>query len=113
MQIYCCCVHLQYPVFPVICSFQHRGPFRMRIYERENFGGQMHELVEDCESIQDRYRMCDIESCNVLDGYWLMFEQPFFRGRMLYLSPGEYRNLRELASEEARFNSIRRITESF
>nr|XP_033471680.1 gamma-crystallin M2-like [Epinephelus lanceolatus] len=25
----------------------HRGQFRMRIYERENLGGQMHELMDD------------------------------------------------------------------
>uniref|UniRef100_A0A667ZFB3 Crystallin, gamma M5 n=1 Tax=Myripristis murdjan TaxID=586833 RepID=A0A667ZFB3_9TELE len=48
----------------------HRGQFRMRIYERENFGGQMYELMDDCDSIQDRYRMSDCQSCNVIDGVW-------------------------------------------
>nr|XP_033473810.1 gamma-crystallin M3-like [Epinephelus lanceolatus] len=32
----------------------HRGQFRMRIYERENLGGQMHELMDDCDNIMDR-----------------------------------------------------------
>ncbi|XP_071772843.1 gamma-crystallin M3-like [Centroberyx gerrardi] len=91
----------------------HRGPFRMRIYERENFGGQMHELMDDCDSIQDRYRMSEIQSCNVMDGHWLMFEQPHYRGRMMYLRPGEYRNLREMGNEDMRFSSIRRITDSY
>merc|ERR1712142_309821 len=31
--------------------------FRMRIYERENFGGQMHEMMDDCDNIMDRYQM--------------------------------------------------------
>uniref|UniRef100_A0A3Q4HY78 Beta/gamma crystallin 'Greek key' domain-containing protein n=1 Tax=Neolamprologus brichardi TaxID=32507 RepID=A0A3Q4HY78_NEOBR len=46
----------------------HRGQFRMRIYERENFGGQMHELMDDCESLQEQFYMSDCQSCNVLDG---------------------------------------------
>ncbi|KAK6325630.1 hypothetical protein J4Q44_G00049720 [Coregonus suidteri] len=32
----------------------HKGQFRMQVYERENFGGQMHELMDDCESVQER-----------------------------------------------------------
>uniref|UniRef100_H3DAE3 Beta/gamma crystallin 'Greek key' domain-containing protein n=1 Tax=Tetraodon nigroviridis TaxID=99883 RepID=H3DAE3_TETNG len=88
----------------------HRGQFRMRIYERDNFGGQTHELMEDCESIQDRYYMSDCQSCNVLEGHWLMFEQPNFRGRMLYVRPGEHRNLRDVTmSNLTRISSIRRV----
>ncbi|XP_070786722.1 gamma-crystallin M3-like isoform X1 [Enoplosus armatus] len=88
----------------------HRGQFRMRIYERENFVGQMHELMDDCESLQDRYSMSDCQSCNVMDGHWLMFEQSNFRGRMMYVRPGEYRNLREMGmSNMSRISSIRRI----
>lgn len=84
----------------------------MRIYERPNFEGLTHELTSDCDSIQDHYHMPDTQSCNVMDGYWLMFEQPNYEGRMLYLRPGEYRNLREMSSDDMRFNSLRRITES-
>ncbi|XP_061540930.1 gamma-crystallin M3-like [Phyllopteryx taeniolatus] len=90
----------------------HRGQFRVRIYEKENFGGQMHELTDDCENV-DRLRMSDCQSCNVMEGHWLMFEQPNFRGRMLYLKPGEHRNLREIgASNIIRLSSIRRIMDS-
>ncbi|XP_056157236.1 gamma-crystallin M3-like [Lampris incognitus] len=91
----------------------HRGPFRMRIYERENFGGQMHEVQDDCDNIQDRYRMTDMQSCNVLEGHWLMYEQPNYKGKMLYLRPGEYRNLREMGNEDTKFCSIRRITDNY
>ncbi|XP_075872887.1 gamma-crystallin M3-like isoform X2 [Nelusetta ayraudi] len=88
----------------------HRGQFRMKIYERENFSGQMHELMDDCESLQDRFYMSDCQSCNVLDGHWLMFEQPNFRGRMLYVRPGEYRNLRDMGvSNLSRISSIKRV----
>ncbi|XP_047211597.1 gamma-crystallin M3-like [Girardinichthys multiradiatus] len=88
----------------------HQGPFRMRIYERENFAGQMHELVDDCENTMDRFRMPECQSCNVMEGHWLMFEQPTYRGRMLYLRPGEYRNLREMGM--TRFSSMRRIMDT-
>lgn len=85
----------------------------MRIYERENFGGLMHELVDDCDNMLERFRLSDCQSCHVMDGHWLMFEQPNFRGRMLYVRPGEYRDLRDLEmSTLSRISSIRRITDS-
>ncbi|XP_008298759.1 gamma-crystallin M3-like isoform X2 [Stegastes partitus] len=88
----------------------HRGQFRMKIYERENFAGKMHELMEDCESLQERLYMSDCQSCSVMDGHWLIFEQPNFRGRMMYVRPGEYRSLREMGmSNMMRISSIRRI----
>lgn len=91
---------------------QHRGQFRIRVYERENFGGQSHELMDDCESLQDRYYMTDCQSCNVLEGHWLMFEHPNFRGRMLYVRPGEHRNLRDMGMGNlTRISSVRRIME--
>ncbi|KAI1899317.1 hypothetical protein AGOR_G00060550 [Albula goreensis] len=88
---------------------QHRGPFRMRIYERENFGGQMYEMMDDCDNIMDRYRMSDCQSCHVMDGHWLMHEQPSYRGRMMYMRPGEYRSFREMGYSNMRFMSMRRI----
>ncbi|XP_029986251.1 gamma-crystallin M3-like [Sphaeramia orbicularis] len=91
----------------------HRGQFRMRIYERENFGGRMQELVDDCESVQDALDLSDCLSCQVTDGHWLAFEQVHFRGRMTYLRPGEYRNLRDPAvSGVMKVSSVRRITDS-
>lgn len=84
----------------------------MRIYERANFEGQMHELTDDCDSIQDQYNMSDMQSCNVMEGHWLMFEQPNYRGKMFYLKPGKYRDLREMSGDDMRFSSIRRIRET-
>ncbi|XP_017547695.1 gamma-crystallin M1-like [Pygocentrus nattereri] len=91
---------------------QHRGAFRMKIYERESFAGQMIELMDDCDSIMDRFRMSDCQSCHVLDGHWLMYEQPHYRGRMIYVRPGEYRSLREVMGiGTMRIMSMRRITD--
>ena len=73
----------------------------------------MHELIDDCDNIMERFRMSDIQSCNVMEGHWLMFEQPNFRGRMLYVKPGEHRNLREMEMRHlTRISSIRRIMDS-
>ncbi|XP_062853848.1 gamma-crystallin M3-like [Trichomycterus rosablanca] len=92
---------------------QHSGTFRIRIYEKENFSGQMYELMDDCNSFMDCYRISDILSCNVMDGHWLMYEQPHYRGRMIYLRPEEYRAVRDMGmSSMMRFSSIRRITDS-
>uniref|UniRef100_A0A3B4CYJ1 Beta/gamma crystallin 'Greek key' domain-containing protein n=1 Tax=Pygocentrus nattereri TaxID=42514 RepID=A0A3B4CYJ1_PYGNA len=91
----------------------HRGPYRIRIYQRDNFGGQMYEIMDDCDSFMERYHMSDIQSCHVMDGHWLMYEQPHYRGKIAYLRPGEYRSYREMGlSSNMRFRSMRRIMES-
>ena len=84
----------------------------MRVYERENFQGQSHDLMEDCDSFLERFRMNDCQSCNVMDGHWLMYEQPHYRGRMHYMRPGEYRNFKEMGYSGVKFSSVRRITDS-
>ncbi|KAF3843571.1 hypothetical protein F7725_002420 [Dissostichus mawsoni] len=65
-----------------------------------------------CDNIMDRYRMNECQSCNVMDGHWLMYEQPQFRGKMMYMRPGEYRNFRDMGMSGQRFMSMRRITDS-
>ncbi|XP_053733764.1 gamma-crystallin M3-like [Synchiropus splendidus] len=89
----------------------HRGQFRMRIYERENLSGQMNELMDDVENIQEQLRMSDCQSCQVLEGHWLLFEQPHFRGRMIYVKPGEHRSIREMGMNSMKIMSMRRITD--
>ncbi|XP_067299800.1 gamma-crystallin M2-like [Pseudorasbora parva] len=89
----------------------YRGSYRMRIYERENFMGQMYEMMDDCDNIMDRYRMSHCQSCHVMDGHWLMYEQPHYRGRMWYFRPGEYRNFSNM--DGMRFMSMRRIMDSW
>ncbi|XP_061735958.1 gamma-crystallin M1-like [Nerophis ophidion] len=90
----------------------HRGQFRIKIFERENMSGQSNELQEDCDNIMERFRMNDILSCQVLEGHWLMYEQPNFRGRVIYVKPGEHRSLREMGMSGIRLMSLRRITDT-
>ncbi|XP_062276769.1 gamma-crystallin M2-like [Scomber scombrus] len=91
----------------------HRGSYRMKIYERENFDGQMHELMDDCDNIMSRYSMSNCMSCNTMDGHWLMYEQPCYRGRMMYMRPGEYRNFMNMGMNNMKFMSMRRIMDSY
>nr|AIW06991.1 crystallin crygmxb [Astyanax mexicanus] len=88
---------------------QHQGSHRMRTYEHSDFGGQMMEFTEDCPSLYDRFHYNDIQSCNVLDGYWLFYEHPNYRGRQYLLRPGEYRRYSDWGAMSPRIGSIRRI----
>ena len=89
----------------------------MRIHERENFGGQMMELMDECDSIMNRHHMSDCQSCNVMEGHWLMYEHPYYRGRMMYMRPGEYKSFREMGMGMGmggmRFMSMRPIMGSY
>ncbi|XP_067844314.1 gamma-crystallin M2-like [Heptranchias perlo] len=70
----------------------------MKIYERPDFGGQMMEFMDDCPSVNDRFRYRDIHSCNVMDGYWTFYEHPNYMGRQYFMSPGEYRRFSDWAA---------------
>lgn len=71
----------------------------------------MQEISDDCPNVQDRLRMSDINSCNVLDGHWLLYDQPNYRGRTYYLRPGEYRRYSDWGGAGPRIGSLRRIND--
>ncbi|KAM8857115.1 uncharacterized protein ACB058_008894 [Synchiropus picturatus] len=92
-------------------SYTSDGPYRVRIYERPNFQGQMMEFSDDCESVQDHFRSRDVYSCNVLDGYWAFYEHPNYRGRQYFMRPGEYRKFSDWGASCATVGSFRRVTD--
>ncbi|XP_034549010.1 gamma-crystallin M2-like isoform X2 [Notolabrus celidotus] len=92
-------------------SYTREGPYRLRIYERPNFQGETMEFSEDCESVQDHFRSPDIQSCNVMEGYWTMYEHPNYRGRQYFMKPGEYRKFSDWGATCATTGSFRRITD--
>ncbi|XP_072115861.1 gamma-crystallin S-1-like [Mobula birostris] len=88
----------------------YRGnTYRMRIYERPNFAGQMMEFVDDCPSVYNRFRYRDIHSCQVMDGYWIFYEHPNYRGRQYFLRPGEYRRYSDWGGYNSMIGSFRRM----
>ncbi|XP_063284833.1 gamma-crystallin 1-like [Pelobates fuscus] len=88
---------------------QHHGSFKVKIYDREDFRDHMMEFTEDCPNVYDRFRYNDIHSCQVLDGYWMFYEEPNYRGRQYYLRPGEYRRYTDWGATSPRIGSFRRI----
>ncbi|KAM4626474.1 gamma-crystallin-3-like [Discoglossus pictus] len=90
-------------------STQHHGAFRIRIYEKEDFRGQLMEFTEDCPHVYERFHFNDINSCNVLDGYWMFYDEPNYRGRQYYLRPGEYRKYTDWGAINPRIGSIQTV----
>ncbi|XP_072274771.1 gamma-crystallin-3-like [Pyxicephalus adspersus] len=87
----------------------HRGPFKVKIYERGDFQGHMMEFNEDCPQVYERFRYHDINSCQVLDGHWMFYEESNYRGRQYYLRPGEYRRYSDWGAANSRIGSFRRV----
>lgn len=92
---------------------QHRGSYRIRVYERENFGGQMMEFSEDCPHVHEQFHYKDIHSCNVQDGHWIFYEEPNYRGRQYYLRPGEYKRYSDWGASSPRVGSFRRVRDNY
>ncbi|XP_044158922.1 gamma-crystallin 1-like isoform X2 [Bufo gargarizans] len=88
---------------------QHRGPFIIKIYEKEDFRGQMIEFTEDCQCVYEKFHHHDIHSCNVLDGHWMFYEEPNYKGRQYYLKPGEYRRYTNWGANSSRVGSFKRV----
>ncbi|XP_044158921.1 gamma-crystallin-3-like isoform X1 [Bufo gargarizans] len=89
-----------------VCNF---GPFIIKIYEKEDFRGQMIEFTEDCQCVYEKFHHHDIHSCNVLDGHWMFYEEPNYKGRQYYLKPGEYRRYTNWGANSSRVGSFKRV----
>ncbi|KAM7339437.1 hypothetical protein ACRRTK_000052 [Alexandromys fortis] len=91
----------------------HSSSHRIRIYEREDYRGQMVEITDDCSHLQDRFHFSDFHSFHVLEGYWVLYEMPNYRGRQYLLRPGEYRRYHDWGAVNARVGSLRRIMDFY
>uniref|UniRef100_A0A8C5F974 Si:dkey-57a22.15 n=1 Tax=Gadus morhua TaxID=8049 RepID=A0A8C5F974_GADMO len=89
----------------------YRGSYRMRIYEKADFSGHMMEFMDDCPCVSDRFHHRHVYSCNVMNGYWIFYEYPNYRGRQYLLRSGEYRRYREWCATCSIVGSFRRVTE--
>ncbi|XP_066544088.1 gamma-crystallin M2-like [Amia ocellicauda] len=87
------------------------GSYRIRIYERPDFAGHMMEFSEDNPAVYERFRHREVHSCSVLDGAWVFFEHPNYRGRQYLLERGEYRRYADWGAMHAAVGSFRRIME--
>ncbi|EAW70431.1 hCG15942 [Homo sapiens] len=91
----------------------HASSHRLRIYEREDYRGQMVEITEDCSSLHDRFHLSEIHSFNVLEGSWVLYELPNYQGRQYLLRPGDCRWCQDWGATDARVGSLRRAVELY
>ncbi|XP_042364160.1 crystallin, gamma MX, like 2 [Plectropomus leopardus] len=87
----------------------YRGSYRMRIYNRPDMTGHTMEFVDDCPNLYERFRYRDIYSCNILEGFWIFYEHPNYRGRQYFLRPGEYRACGDWGCHNPMVGSFRRM----
>ncbi|XP_067890707.1 gamma-crystallin S-1-like [Heterodontus francisci] len=92
-------------------SYASGASYKIKVHERPDFGGQMMEFMDDCPSVYDRFHHHDIHSCHVMDGYWIFYEHPNYRGRQYFLRPGEYRRYSDWGAIVATVGSFRRIVD--
>lgn len=83
----------------------------MQLYDKADFAGQTFEATEDCPSVLERYSLREVQSCKVLNGYWVFYEHPNYRGRQYVLEKGEYRKPVDWGAVCPIVQSFRRLTE--
>ncbi|XP_008489247.1 gamma-crystallin S [Calypte anna] len=62
----------------------------IQVFEKGDFGGKMFEATEDCPSVMEEWHMREVHACRVLEGVWVFYEHPNYRGRQYLLPQGEY-----------------------
>lgn len=87
------------------------GRGHIQVFEKGDFGGQMFEATEDCPSIMDECRIREVHACRVLEGVWVFYEHPNYRGRQYLLPKGEYRQPVEWGAVSPAVQSFRSIAE--
>ncbi|XP_053071673.1 gamma-crystallin A isoform X3 [Acinonyx jubatus] len=94
-------------------AIPYTSSHRIRLYERDDYGGLVSELTEDCSCIHDRFRLNELHSLHVLEGCWVLYEMPNYRGRQYLLSPGDYRRYHDWGAMDARVGSLRRVIDLY
>ncbi|XP_006759498.1 PREDICTED: LOW QUALITY PROTEIN: gamma-crystallin C [Myotis davidii] len=89
------------------------GSHRLWLYEREDHQGHMVELSEDCSCIQDRFHRAEVCSLHVLEGCWVLYEMPNYRGQHCLLRPQEYRRSHDWGATDAKAGSLRRVVDLY
>uniref|UniRef100_A0A8D0HUH3 Crystallin gamma S n=1 Tax=Sphenodon punctatus TaxID=8508 RepID=A0A8D0HUH3_SPHPU len=87
------------------------GQYQIQLFEKGDFGGQMYESKEDCPSVMEKFHVREIHSCKVLEGVWVFYEHPNFRGRQYVLEKREYSKPVEWGAVSPVIQSFRCIAE--
>uniref|UniRef100_A0A8C8SZ63 Beta/gamma crystallin 'Greek key' domain-containing protein n=1 Tax=Pelusios castaneus TaxID=367368 RepID=A0A8C8SZ63_9SAUR len=68
---------------------QHRGTFRIKIYEKEDHRGNMAEFTEDSSQVME-HQISRCNSIQVESGCFMLYERPNFQGQQFFVKRGEY-----------------------
>lgn len=90
-------------------SFKVGSSWRMSVWEKANFEGESLELTENQPTFLELWQNRDVHSCKVLEGAWIFYEHPNYRGRQMLLEKGEYRRYSEWGGRDPTVGSIRRV----
>uniref|UniRef100_A0A671YU18 Gamma-crystallin M2-like n=1 Tax=Sparus aurata TaxID=8175 RepID=A0A671YU18_SPAAU len=85
--------------------------WKIRFYDKQDFGGQVAECFEDCPSVYDALKFQEFHSCVVMDGAWVLYEQPNYQGHQYFLERGEYPNYTDWGATSPAVGSFRMIKE--
>uniref|UniRef100_A0A8C0JCG7 Crystallin gamma D n=1 Tax=Chelonoidis abingdonii TaxID=106734 RepID=A0A8C0JCG7_CHEAB len=80
---------------------------------KEDHRGNMVELTEDSPRVMDQLQFPEMLSCSVLEGYWILYELPNYRGRQYLLRPGQGRRFSEWGTMSSRVSSLRCATDLY
>lgn len=103
--------HNHRSLFPPVFFQSSGGQYKIQIFEKGDFNGQMYETTEDCPSIMEQFHMREVHSSKVLDGVWIFYELPNYRGRQYLLDKKEYRKPIDWGAASPAVQSFRRIVE--
>ncbi|XP_015281908.1 PREDICTED: beta-crystallin B3-like [Gekko japonicus] len=83
---------------------------KIHLFENSGYGGRKMEIVEDdvpslwSHGFHDR-----VASVKALDGIWVGYEYPGYRGRQYVFEKGEYRHWNEWDASQPLIQSMRRV----
>uniref|UniRef100_A0A8C4IXI8 Beta/gamma crystallin 'Greek key' domain-containing protein n=2 Tax=Dicentrarchus labrax TaxID=13489 RepID=A0A8C4IXI8_DICLA len=92
-------------------NFASGDPYKIQLYVKGDFSGQVFEASEDCPSVLEKFRCREVHSCRVLGGFWVFYEHPNYKGRQYLLEKGEYRKPVDWGAVCPTVQSFRRLTE--
>ncbi|XP_061225212.1 beta-crystallin B3 isoform X1 [Neopsephotus bourkii] len=92
------------------CSPQDSPDHKIHLFENAGYTGRKMEIVDDdvpslwAHGFQDR-----VASVRALNGTWVGYEYPGYRGRQHVFEKGEYRHWNDWDANQPRIQSVRRV----